>query len=1489
MSRSTSNNNNSERPTSPVNRRPTGRLPRSDSTDRSTTGRRPPPVSANVRSPTPTRNDPSLSSNNASYDDMLKNLDDMVETGSPSSRPRPSRTQSPNIPIADSRRNGSGTDSESRRQYRRPSQDVEGDSPRGSPRDRRADRPSTSDRRNRLPDDSRSPSTTSRDRNIDRPSATGRDRNNDERSSVTTRDRNDERPSVSGRDRISNNEDRERPKNTEEQRSSRREIRVRGSDSPRVRTSVRERDSSSQPPTSPTRAPASPVGRVRSERGDRGDTESESSSARGRRSPGAVRSPTRVRSPENRLRSRSPPSPIDEIALKEQKDLEESRKVLKNVNAAKRERDILEAEMVAEERRRRAEEDARRKAELGSSRVSTTEFALISSAPVKESLLVPEYLTALMTTLRNDKTISPVPTDFTSPEAFDHWRTTMRRTFQEILIKMIKYRYLQPPEPVKAGFEPVPFRFRVIEAQGLIGKEGRARSTYCNIEYGDLQAISKQNKNAKQREVFRTEVISNSLDPVWNQNMKMEAQSLQDQILLQVWDQSKDPKFLGQAVINMGEVITRCAKDGKFEKWYPLGPREAKHKDKYVGGQILVGASLLEDKQKSSPKSYKEIQSMLMSMQVDNRSLFDVLLRSCVVLDLFTPREGRTEVLSPEAVNLLKAWALTWNLSEAYQVISYLKILFQKYSEEQLSISDLLRAFHFVYATVKVKGSFNSIEMQLIIELLESMRAHCADRVVKYKELYPKNKPNGALESTILVLRMIHRFPTFKDKHPELQDSFRDELKFMMTESCIKRFQTFKEKAAPLDETNVESVIEGINKLAEDVNDEIELDVQYFQPAFAQELDIVRLTAESQLKYFVLTLEDSGDVLEGDEAINTASHFVFDLYQKVRVMAERLSTLSQTYVESWFAPFMYKWLHQLSLKSILWVQEAVKADTFDPEGEGEDGVPLHSSSITDVFSSIYSELEFITDLRWSDPVQNAQFFQMFAKTMNSAIEQYCDAIALAEKKTSVSAVTSFTQNLLGNKNTEPEDIEAESCAKLRNVQFAMSKLREMYKMMNVSAITKTVKNHRKSMAILKSVDKTAASEAKITGAFKFHATYAENVKPINKNGTSNPYLIVRVPEGTVVPPLEQPTALSPSKVKDGDDRPKAPTPTATVLTGNACELFRSRVVNDSLNPTWDETFTVILPPVERIEIAVFSRNMLIADEVAGTAIIDLSLGTRLRRKLQDHQTHDIYVELEPQGRVLLRLTLEGEEEDVDFWFRRTNERLIRTRDSFLRALTIKITPYASQIITKAIKENEAAVLPSKTWLASLTSAVEYSNMTAANKPVDKPASESDAVIALQPLIEYLEKNLETLCNQIPLVMAQEVITRIWADSLVIAINLLVPPLFGNHVQRHLNVRQTSMLKICISILRDFFHADGAELGLSLKVLDTQTYKDLSELLDIYHLDVVKVKREYDLSMISSNDKELLLRLVRLRTEKDSEDLKWIETQLVKRREVSARR
>jgi hypothetical protein len=188
---------------------------------------------------------------------------------------------------------------------------------------------------------------------------------------------------------------------------------------------------------------------------------------------------------------------------------------------------------------------------------------------------------------------------------------------------------------------------------------------------------------------------------------------LKQSILLQVFDKTKD-HFLGQIHLQMSELISKCQKsyDGTMSEWLDLEPRDSKYKDKYVGGKISIGGKIPPEDKKGSGKTYQEIQNTLSRMQVDNRALFDVLLRACLVLDLFTPREGRIEVLSPEAVNMLKAWAITWQISKPYQVIGYLKIVFEKYSIDAISISDLLKSFHFLYGVVRSNNNLVSAEVK---------------------------------------------------------------------------------------------------------------------------------------------------------------------------------------------------------------------------------------------------------------------------------------------------------------------------------------------------------------------------------------------------------------------------------------------------------------------------------------------------------------------------------------------------------------------------------------------------------------------------------------------------------------------------------------------------------------------------------------------------------------------------------------------------------
>ena len=108
-------------------------------------------------------------------------------------------------------------------------------------------------------------------------------------------------------------------------------------------------------------------------------------------------------------------------------------------------------------------------------------------------------------------------------------------------------------------------------------------------------------------------------------------------------------------------------------------------------------------------------------------------------------------------------------------------------------------------------------------------------------------------------------------------------------------------------------------------------------------------------------------------------------------------------------------------------------------------------------------------------------------------------------------------------------------------------------MMNVSAITKTVQNHQKTIKLQSSNADT--TEEFISGTFKIHVSYGENLKPTLKSGSSNPYLLVRVPEGTVKPPEEAPPATK-KTMSPSSDEPTPPAPQPTILSGSSCEVFR---------------------------------------------------------------------------------------------------------------------------------------------------------------------------------------------------------------------------------------------------------------------------------------------------------------------------------------------
>ncbi len=199
------------------------------------------------------------------------------------------------------------------------------------------------------------------------------------------------------------------------------------------------------------------------------------------------------------------------------------------------------------------------------------------------------------------------------------------------------------------------------------------------------------------------------------------------------------------------------------------------------------------------------------------------------------------------------------------------------------------------------------------------------------------------------------------------------------------------------------------------------------------------------------------------------------------------------------------------------------------------------------------------------------------------------------------------------------------------------------------------------------------------------------------------------------------------------------------------------------------------------------------------------------------------------------------------------------------------------------------MIPAKGFFSALTSTVEYSNETPQGISVDQKVNSKEVGAALNSLAEYLDKNLETLSGQLNTEMCQDVIESTWDETLTFVENILLPALYGviDSNRRLLNPRQVSMINASLTTLLEFFHADG--LGLSIKRMEGERYKMIKQVIQNYFEDTTRLSREYELSLMGGQDKEWLLRLVRIKSEKNQNSHKeWFEKQLSKRKELQRR-
>lgn len=225
--------------------------------------------------------------------------------------------------------------------------------------------------------------------------------------------------------------------------------------------------------------------------------------------------------------------------------------------------------------------------------------------------------------------------------------------------------------------------------------------------------------------------------------------------------------------------------------------------------------------------------------------------------------------------------------------------------------------------------------------------------------------------------------------------------------------------------------------------------------------------------------------------------------------------------------------------------------------------------------------------------------------------------------------------ITGEKRVEPFNFLPQSCVKLNNVEAARKLLDKMYTQMEADKIADTLR---------------------------------KMAPPIPEKGERDKFLFsvkVVIAEGLV--PLDS----SPSSRLD----------TFVTLSDEAgTRLAKTRTIYESLSPrcafssffhpfilvltffcAGDETFDLSVDKPLWVMVSIRDRALVGKHDIVGRAYICLD-----PRRFSDFLAHELWMDLDTQGRILLRVSMEGEKDDIQFFFGRGFRSLKRAEGDMLR-------------------------------------------------------------------------------------------------------------------------------------------------------------------------------------------------------------------------------
>ena len=849
----------------------------------------------------------------------------------------------------------------------------------------------------------------------------------------------------------------------------------------------------------------------------------------------------------------------------------------------------------------------------------------------------------------------------------------------------------------------------------------------------------------------------------------------------------------------------------------------------------LAGLSFMD----SNNQSHDDHDQIYTFIPPDPRSMFRFILLQCLNYDLNDRASSDdanapppSELFSKQSKDLLYEIGLRWRIPRFSRSVLFLDVVKEKFIEQGVTLEILDGAFNHVKEppvednknkreSLVNTDSFSQRELWTVADfammrklLSDIYHALLRDLYEVIMSAYDDKAQLQRLGAVMTVLdEHIRNDHSFSQSTQDFEN-FKRQATTGLEEKAREIYGSSLEKQLPTEPEkwefyHVQQLATSVLKLAEKI-----------QKRFKRNPEILGINPLMILLSVALPAfaEDSKAMVEQiidqvkKQNLEVPIQDGFDLYKELsefrRVHADALPQQPFPYkVEDLLADFVWRWIRATEDQIVGWIQNAVAQDQFKVRTRDPGQVPnedeRHSVSVIDIFRSFTQVVDQIAQLNWDDDLTYAKFMTAISKAVGNGINRYCEIADLMFSKEmdrmtpEQEAAASMTRQekwmqlardtISNTSRVEPFQFYSESFVKLNNISFAIQHWDKLEKEINVDACAEVIKRY----------NPPAMNRPRRTTNYVFtiKIVEGEDLKSCDVNGYSDPYVVIT------------------------DDRQK--------------RLSKTRVIYRNLNPRWDES----------IDISTQGALNLIATIWDWDAIGDHDYVGRTSLKLDpshfgDFLPREYWLDLDTQGRLLVRVSMEGERDDIQFYFGKAFRTLQRTQRDMTRKVTDKLSAYINHCLSRRALR---ALLNRGISVTSVTSYFNRSKLAAlAQQPMAQPTmpSEAEIVNALKPLFTYFDDNFAIMNQTLTSSAMTAVMTRLWKEVLATIESLLVPPLSDKpSAQKPLDQIELDVVFKWLQALFDFFNAvdpdTGQAEGVPTSVLKSPKYHEIQTLNFFY--------------------------------------------------------